>query len=251
MLSEFKITLKCEGERPNYNIGSLLHGALMESLPDEYAGRLHENGLKPFSMSVAECKGNAEWRICCLNRECSHYFAEALMDDSNSIYLKKKNYVFNVLSKSVNTMSYDALINSAYSSKHFPLVRVKFLSPTSFKSAGRYVIIPNMNMIFGSIIKKFDTFSEKYKVYDEDAFDYMINNIAVVSYNMRSTVFHVESVRIPSFIGQFTLKNGGTKQMWGLLNLLLSFGEYSGVGVKTSLGMGAMKREDVNNNATK
>mgnify|MGYP000364874338 FL=1 len=47
-----KITLKCtyNGEaKASYHWGSLLHGAMMELLPEEVSEALHENHLRPFS----------------------------------------------------------------------------------------------------------------------------------------------------------------------------------------------------------
>ena len=39
-----------------------------------------------------------------------------------------------------------------------------------------------------------------------------------------------------------TIRVSGTKTMANYAHLLLRFGEYSGVGIKTGMGMGAVKR---------
>ena len=51
----------------------------------------------------------------------------------------------------------------------------------------------------------------------------------------------MEKVKIPAFIGKITIKLTGTKTMTNFANMLFEFGEYSGIGIKTSLGMGCIK----------
>ena len=58
---------------------------------------------------------------------------------------------------------------------------------------------------------------------------------------MRSTRFHLEGVTIPSFIGEVTIKITGPQMMVNLANMLAAFGEYAGIGIKTSIGMGAVE----------
>jgi len=63
----------------------------------------------------------------------------------------------------------------------------------------------------------------------------------VIRYDLKSVSFSLEGVKIPSFIGKITIKLHGTDTMANFVNMLFEFGEYSGVGIKTSLGMGYMK----------
>ena len=50
--------------------------------------------------------------------------------------------------------------------------------------------------------------------------------------------FHLEGVKIASFMGSITIKIGGPQSLVNLVHLLMYFGEYSGVGIKTAIGMG-------------
>ena len=50
----------------------------------------------------------------------------------------------------------------------------------------------------------------------------------------------MEGVRIPGFQGEVTIKINGPQQMVNMAWMLAEFGTYSGVGIKTSLGMGGM-----------
>ena len=51
----------------------------------------------------------------------------------------------------------------------------------------------------------------------------------------------MEGIRIPAFLGTVTLKIDGPQQMVNLIHLLLRFGEFSGVGIKCAMGMGAIE----------
>ena len=64
--------------------------------------------------------------------------------------------------------------------------------------------------------------------------------VNIVGYNLRSRTFHLEGIRIPSFIGNITIRIGGNKQFVNLINMLCECGKYSGVGIKTAIGMGAI-----------
>ena len=60
-------------------------------------------------------------------------------------------------------------------------------------------------------------------------------------YDLKSTWFHLEGVRIPAFIRKITIKISKTQTMANFAGLLFQFGTYSGVGIKAALGMGAVR----------
>lgn len=49
----------------------------------------------------------------------------------------------------------------------------------------------------------------------------------------------MEGIRVPAFLGSLTLRLTGTQTMANFANMLFEFGTYSGIGIKTGLGMGA------------
>ena len=66
-------------------------------------------------------------------------------------------------------------------------------------------------------------------------------NLEIVSYNLRSTSFFVNTNKIPAFTGRLVFKANGPMQMANLAYLLLRFGAYSGVGIKSGMGMGGIE----------
>ena len=63
----------------------------------------------------------------------------------------------------------------------------------------------------------------------------------IIHHNIRSTRFPLEGVKIPSFMGEVTIRFNGTDTMARYSKMLLEFGEFSGVGIKCGMGMGAIK----------
>ncbi|MCD8090357.1 MAG: CRISPR system precrRNA processing endoribonuclease RAMP protein Cas6 [Clostridiales bacterium] len=225
----------------NRNMGSLFHGALMEMLPFEYAERLHENSLKPFSQYTYFTNEGTVWRINCLNDECSERFNKALIIKAISVFIRKKERELKVLSKSFKSETYRDFIENTYFSEVPENIRVIFKTPTAFKVNGRYVIYPDMGLIYKNLINKFDGFSDEYSIYDEETLESLIQNSFISSYNLQSTAAHMEGVRIPSFMGWINIKISKKSKLGALTNLLVNFGEYSGIGIKTALGMGAVE----------
>lgn len=76
---------------------------------------------------------------------------------------------------------------------------------------------------------------------DEETLEQLCENAQIVKYDLKSVNFPLESVRIPSFIGKITIKMNGTQTMANFAKMLFEFGTYSGVGIKTSIGMGCIK----------
>ena len=79
------------------------------------------------------------------------------------------------------------------------------------------------------------------EMYDEDVLEELVKNSTIVNYKLNSTYFQMEGIRIPSFRGKIGIKISGTDTIAKYARFLAEFGEYSGVGIKTAMGMGAVK----------
>lgn len=78
---------------------------------------------------------------------------------------------------------------------------------------------------------------EKYN----DNWCWNICTIGVIAYNVRTSKFHLEGVKITGFVGEIAILINGSDIMKKFVNVLFRIGEYTGIGIKSSLGMGAMK----------
>ena len=89
-------------------------------------------------------------------------------------------------------------------------------------------------------MNKYDASNCDEQIYDEETLKQLMDNTALSRYELRSSIFNMEGIRIPAFTGRITLKVTGPQTMSDFANMLFCFGSYSGIGIKTSLGMGAI-----------
>ena len=90
-------------------------------------------------------------------------------------------------------------------------------------------------------MNKFDAASESNAVSYPELLDDLESNVMITGYRLHSTSFGVEGVKIPAYQGSLSLKLLGPQQLVNLVHMLLRFGTYSGVGIKTAMGMGAFQ----------
>ena len=239
MFGKLEIRIRAEGEL-NYQMSSLFHGALMELLSEEYAEFLHQSRVHPYSQHLEHRNGAWYWILCALNKDAiQQIFQEGILR-VNRIFLKKPGIEVRFVDVRSEQISHRELAKWFYQAIGSRYLDIQFLTPAAFKQRGKYIFYPDMRCIYQSLMNKYDAVSEEVWL-DEDALDELCEHTEVVRYDLKSTYFHLEGVRIPSFYGQMTIRIGGTQTMANFANLLLRFGEYSGIGVKASIGMGAIR----------
>lgn len=244
MLAELRLELEADSPEFGYYQSSNLHGVLMERMDASYAGRLHTQGLKPYSqyLHVGERK---EWRIKTLTAEAYQQIISPLLDGQFQEFdIEKKGIHIKVRKKELKISSYQELLDEFYSNSCSRTLHLEFLSPTSFKSNGRYIIMPDMRYIYQSLMNKYSAASIDMDMYDEETLRQLAGGSIITQYRLRSVSFPLEGVKIPSFKGSMRVKVNGTDTMARYVRLLARFGEYSGVGIKTAMGMGGMKVND-------
>ena len=213
----------------------------MENINKEYAESIHQTGLHPYSMYVSN-RDSLTWIVRTINDEAYKNIIEPLLaPDFKSFELNKKEISVDIVNKSITTIAYKDLMKSFNSDSTDKYLKVSFESPTAFKSNETYIFMPDVRLIFGSLMRKYSAASSDTDMTDEETLQYIIDHVAIQDYKIRSTRFHLEGTRIPSFIGEVTFRFRGTDTMARYARLLLEFGEYSGVGIKCGMGMGAIR----------
>jgi len=246
---QLDLTTKSDIKLGNY-LGSLFQGVLMELISPEYADELHISSLHPYSQYVRKTEKGLTWTVNTLDSNSRSQIIGALSNiNLTDLTLRQKEAAFHISGRKIEETTYDDLLNRYYMGEPCPpYVSIDFLTPTSFKSNGKYVIFPTSQLILKSLAKKYDNSSTCSKVCDELLFDYINENTEIIEYSLRSTKFSMEGITIPSFIGSVKLKCTGNRKFRSLVNMLLKFGEYSGAGIKNSMGMGAIKVRDQGGN---
>ena len=240
MLSELKLELKADS-KIGYLQSTLFQGVLMERVNREYAESVHIMGLHPYSQFVSS-KDGLTWTIRTLNADAYKGIIEPLLSpDFNGFDLKAKDLHIDILSKSITSKSYESLMNTFNSDESERFIKVEFESPTAFKRDSNYVFMPDTRLIFGSLMRKYSAASSSTDMTDEETLQYIADHSMVTDFRIRSTRFPLEGIKVPSFMGEITIKFSGTDTMARYSKMLLEFGEFSGVGIKCGMGMGAIK----------
>lgn len=230
------------GDEVNYRNSSNLQGVIMENIDSQYAELMHQLELNPYSQCLIKKDNITMWCVSTLSEEAYEHIIVPLLDKNFTGFSIKKGLVnIKIKEKRLITHQKTELMREFYDKQGERFYNVEFATPTSFKSNGRYEIFPNLEMIYRSLMKKYSATSGEVDMYDEDTLEELINSSEIVRYRLNSTSFPLERVTIPSYKGSITIRVRGNDTISRYIRLLLTFGEYSGVGVKASIGMGAIR----------
>lgn len=226
-------------------MGSVLHGALMQQLDYDYAALLHTQALRPYSQCVYYDKVRQAtfWRLNALNKQAQNEILGAAFALSSKVYLEQKNLEIQLLSKEYSAeTTYDALAEKFFAN---PLtgriVKYNFLTPVGFKSEGNYVIFPQPAMLFNSLIRRWNAFADSNFLAAQDLAKDLSGEVYVKDYMLQMRQYSVDGARIPAFQGMYSLGMKGNIMSNRVIALLSEYANYCGVGIKTALGMGAVK----------
>ncbi len=242
MLARLTMRLKSDGAL-NLQMASLFQGALMEMLPSEYAESLHISQLHPYTQYLYREKEVFYWVVNCLNKEACHLIIEQCLNHCDQIEIKKHDLHVQLLDKELKIITYEELSQLFYQEDSNRYFHLQFLTPTAFKQLGSYVFFPDIRLIYRSLMTKYDAAVQAETMFDEDTLEQLADSSEITAYRLKSVNFHLEGVRINSFVGELTIRIHGPQTMVNFANMLFEFGYFSGVGIKTGIGMGAMQLE--------
>lgn len=234
-----KLQLELKGNDLSYRKSSNFHGVLMEHIDKDYADCLHENRIHPYSQYITGYGEKVIWTVNVLNDEAYENILLPLME-LKEFQLKNKTDV-SVLSSKLTKVTEESLLECFYYEKAEHYITLDFLTPTAFKQNGRYVFYPDFSLIYGSLMRKYRSVMELDCEIDIDTLEQLIAGSEIVKYRLRTERFPLEGIYITGYKGMLGIKLHGTDTMAAYVRMLLQFGEYSGIGIKTSLGMGAIQ----------
>ena len=234
-----------KNEKIHQAMGSILQGALMEIIGSESAKKLHDEGMRPYSQYVYfdKNKNSPIWCVNVLNDWACEKILSPLMTQQQ-IFLRHKNYRVNllkcniVLEESYEYMAERFMNNNAPISKG---VEMEFITTASFHRDGRNVIFPEIYLIIQSLLNRWNSFSDLFLVEGENLPQVLSNFFIVKEYDFHSQLFLLEHQKIEGFCGRMIANFEGDSTTNRLLGLLLEYANYTGIGIKTALGMGAVK----------
>ena len=243
MLRRFEAELRLpDGARAPASMGSILHGALIEQLPEDYADYLHTENLRPYSQSIRwdRARERVIWRIGTLDRAAAEIIG-AVLQSLEHIHLRQKGYTVDVQNiQCVEERGYQDIADEYFRAETAPRgAEIHFLTPTSFKQGGAYIILPESTLILQSLLARWNRFCPDIRIEEDDLAQTLAVHTRLTRYALRSAVFSVEGYTIRGFRGQIALQFAGNDMVRRILGTLLAFAPYAGIGIKTALGMGA------------
>lgn len=219
-----------------------LHGALMENLDVETANDLHQPGLKPYSQHLSFTKESINWHIHGLNVYAYERILQQLTD-KDAFFLEALNKELQVQEKRLEQVTYDQFFKKFFLTEGDRKVSIRFRTATAFKRQGAYVNYPDLGLIIQSIVNKHDQFMPS-TIFSEETMAHFLDHAELNAYRVQSARYRIGNVFIPGFIGNIEFYIKGPQQLVNLLNYMFQFAEYSGVGIKASLGMGSFIVEE-------
>lgn len=122
--------------------------------------------------------------------------------------------------------------------------RLRFLTPTSFRSRGDAGPFPAVGLVFGSLARRWDSFAP-VKV-PQGLMERLPALLVVAQYSLRLGRVGFGEFFQPGFTGwcEYTAREAAGPQERRWLGALARFAFFSGVGAKTTMGMGQCRRMD-------
>ena len=249
-----KLRIELDSSQISYQQSSNLQGVLMEQIDTDYAQELHQYSLNPYSQYVVKEKDKTVWYICTVNEEAYENIILPL-EELKQITIRSRvmiqdSYDLHSMTGIVILLRYvirgtffvEGCGAVLYAVRFIPQYGLlQFCTPTAFKRDGKYVNYPDLRLVYGSLMRKYSAASEELNMYDEETLEELVRNSEIIRYRLQTMPFPLEKVQINGFVGNVCIKIKGTETMANYIRLLCRFGEYSGVGIKTSMGMGAMQ----------
>ncbi len=243
-----QITLICN--KPNakipINIASHIQGWIMSQISDDFAESLHNRQVTPYSIASEIIKDTLIIRISLLDTETQEIIAPLLLENQlTMIPLKSLGFEgLTIFEKRVNYLTQkemaDTFYRSGQVSQHF---RLQIISPSAFKSQGQYIFTPDLRLMFQSLMRNYNYFFEGTERIDKEMLDELLDKVYISNYQLASHYYPIHHRRIPAFKGNLTLISKGVDTLNQYLSILLQVGEYTGIGIKTSMGMGSIRLE--------
>lgn len=223
--------------------GYRLYSWLLENLPEEFGDLLHQQSLTPIAQYLLPEPDRAVWTVSLLG-DYAVESASALLEALPPVTLHTDHYQAALLG-CTELASVQAVLHAADALPEENRVTLQLRTPTAFKQNGRYVIFPQERLILQSLMAKWDAAFPECPLQDPDALEMLARGLRICDYRLRSARYGLKGNRIPGFCGELTLEANLSAPMRQLWNCLCILAPYSGIGIKTALGMGGVCRVTV------
>ncbi|OEH85139.1 CRISPR-associated endoribonuclease Cas6 [Desulfuribacillus stibiiarsenatis] len=231
--------------------GAELHGLFfkaVENIDNELASEIHQMQYKPFSIGPLAGKLQRRDGVAQIEEGsiCSFTLATLTERLTNSLpdmleYLKKNLLVIGsagfVVVEAKELISKETYYDFMAAGYQDSRINIEFTAPTCFRSSGKTLLFPEPELVFGSLQDKWEYFSEvQLPIVD-------FSQINVSKYELKTIMVPFKNYNLIGFKGicNYTLPSDSAEVMKWAVNSLSQFAAFSGVGYKTTMGMGQVR----------
>ena len=211
-----------------------MYAALLERAAPEFGSQVHSGAATPVSQYVV---GDL-WKISVFGEWAIEALAPVL-DAMDSVFLNRMGQRIRFTDCVVTGIEgVEELLDAPWVDRG----TMRLLTPTAFKSGGAYQLLPTQRLVIQSLIQKWNgCFGDVCPIEDEGGgVDVLAEGLRYRSLRLDSEVYPMKHTRIPGAIGSIGIDDRLEGVHRQLINALLTFGTFSGLGIKTALGMGGM-----------
>ena len=233
MICQYQIHLKLKNGEPIPPFWAYrLYAWLLLQIPEEIAEKIHQQEKRV----VAQYLDHGVWIVNLLGNDAVTLFGN-ILKETKEIHLHGDEIL--VTECRFHTVEGPQIFlrrGHEICSKRAELL---ITSPAAFKQAERYTIFPKEELLLQSLLMRWNEMYPEYLLDDADMLEAMRKGIHIVDYSLRTGRFRLKETAIPCFYGKIVLDTRLPVVLLELWNALLCFAPYSGIGIKTTLGMGA------------
>lgn len=212
----------------------------MQNLSTDYVEFLHTQNYHPYTQYIEKVDDNSSiWHLNLLDDKAIDNI-EKIFEIGNIIQLDNEEE-YEIIDIKKTEITKNDLLKELTSANPKRYVEIRCMTPVAFKTNGEYYYIPSIKLIFNSIIMRYNLFSSEFTFEGVDLIEDIIENYKIVDYNIRTRYFYVENVKIKGFVGKLTIRLGGPIELTNIGNMLIKYAEFTGIGIKTSMGMGGIE----------
>jgi len=254
-LKKISIQLLCqEPGMVKGHAGAEIHGLVfkaIENIDEELATEIHQMQYKPFSIGPLTGKiqrrdgiaqiveGNVySFTLATLTERVTNILPELLgYLQKNLVVIGSAGFVVvETIELQYKQTYYEFMATGQQDSR----INIEFTSPTCFRSSGQTLLFPEPELVFGSLRDKWEYFSEiQLPIID-------CKQINVSKYDLKTVMVPFKSYNLIGFKGvcNYILPTDSPEVMKWAVNSLMQFAFLSGVGYKTTMGMGQVNSID-------
>ena len=222
------------------DIAVKIHGAVMKTIPTDYASQLHVQQYHPFSIFAAAAPEGYIVRVSALNGDAKVIVDATENLDKIIVFGCNRNRPVQVLHHSsappVDGEVLESLMPSAG-------CRIDFVTPAVIKTGGRPSARPDICSYFYSVLMKYNEFEQQSADYADVQAAFQAAQFG--DYRLESARHNVSGHIFSGMTGFCELMFPKEIQYNQLLRRLIAYASYCGIGAKTGQGMGGITIQNI------